>query len=334
MATPITPSSSTNQPAPASGFQSVEEQLLSLPDGRTLAYEHSGPPDSNLVFIWYHGLFSVGDATVPLNPGPVQRRNAHYVSPTLPGWGNTSPLLPGTTFAETVVGDTLALLRHLYPTYDPTTLRIYVAGGSFGTVPAQIVFGASYERFPYGRQIAGMLLMAPFSPFREDTGYRRWLSWRDWVSVGPLTRVVPGNLVPQLMKLALQGKMSAEERTRYEEWRVLRGAGEGEFARRMAEGMVRSVSRSWAGFLGVADAIHGDWGFTLGEVDSTQGRKPVILGVGEGDTSLLMMAKYLSDHYGDARVSMFAGGHLASAWSMDALLEEMFVAGEGASNDE
>ncbi|KAI0649367.1 Alpha/Beta hydrolase protein [Trametes meyenii] len=326
-----------------SGFLSLEEQLLSLPDGRILAYEHSGPSDSDLVFIWYHGLFSVGDAT---------RRKAHHISPTLPGWGNTSPLLPGTTFAETVVGDTLALLRHLYPTYDPTTLRIYVAGGSFGTVPAQIVFGAPYERFPYGQQIAGMLLMAPFSPFREDTGYRRWLSWRDWISVGPLTRVVPGNLVPQLMKLALQGKvrdvaaaeafldaeffskMSAEERARYEEWRVRRGAGEGEFARRMAEGMVRSVSRSWEGFLGVADAIHGDWGFKLDEVDAAQGRKPVILGVGEGDTSLLMMAKYLSDHYGDARVSMFAGGHLASAWSMDDLLEEMFVAGEGTDNSE
>ncbi|KAI0768168.1 hypothetical protein BD413DRAFT_634826 [Trametes elegans] len=328
--------------APATSEAGIEESLT-LPDGRTLAYSRSGPLDSDLIVIWFHGLFSVGDATNP--PPPVKQRNAHFIMPTLPGWGNTSALLPGTTYAETVVGDTLALLQHLRPTYDATQLRIFVAGGSLGTVPAQIVFGAPYARFPYGRQLAGMLLLAPFSPFREHVGYAKGLRWREWISVGPPTRVVPGNVVPRLMKLAIAGKvrdvpsaeaflhheyfekMDEEEWGRYAAWRERRGVEEGFFQRQMAEGMVRSVSRSWDGFLGAADAIHSDWGFKIGELDDEHSSNPVVIGIGRGDTSLWGMAKFLSESYRSVRLREYEGGHLASAWSMDDLLEDMFAAG-------
>ncbi|KAI0661594.1 Alpha/Beta hydrolase protein [Cubamyces menziesii] len=319
------------------------EEVLKLPDGRTLAYSHSGPSDSKLVLIWFHGLFSVGDAANP--PKPIRERNALFIAPTLPGWGNTSPTLPGKTFAETVVSDTLALLEHLRPQPSNDSLRIYVAGGSFGTVPTQIVFGAPYDRFPYGRHIVGMLLMAPFSPFREDVNYRKGLCWRDWISVGPLTRIVPGRMVQRLMKSALAGKvrdvasaeaflqkeffadMDEEEKARYAAWRERTGSAEGEFPRRMAEGMVKSVSVSWEGFLGVADAIHSDWGFKIKEFDEEHARKPVVLALGRGDTSLRGMAKFLQESYKNVRVEEYEGGHLASAWSMDEVLEEMFTAG-------
>lgn len=338
----------------------VEEELLFLPGGRTLAYTHSGPPDSRLIFIWYHGLFSVGDASSP--PPPIQKRGAHHIAPTLPGWGNTSPLAPGASFASTVVADTLALLQHLRPLAGPGTtdglaaptpaLRIYVAGGSFGTVPAQIVFGAPYTAFPYGRYVAGMLLMAPFSPFREHTGYACGLEWREWVSVGPPTRVVPGRGVERLMKLAIRGKvrdvaraegflrqeyfkhMDDGERARYAAWRTRRNIEEGVFERRMAEGMVRSVSKSWEGFLGAASAIRSDWGFRIAELDEEHARKPVVIAVGESDKSLVGLARYLGEHYKNAWMRKYEGGHLASAWSMDDLLEDMFVAGQSVTSTE
>ncbi|KAI0360012.1 alpha/beta-hydrolase [Trametes cingulata] len=334
------------EPTAAPGFSNnayANEEYLSLPDGRTLAYSHTGPPDSDILFIWFHGLFSVGDASNPAPP--TQKRNAHNISPTLPGWGNTSPPLPGKTFAETVVSDTHALLRHLRPTYDPATLRIYIAGGSFGTVPTQIVFGAPYDVFPYGRQIAGMLLMAPFSPFREHTEYRKGLSWRDWVSVGPLTQLVPRRGVQRLMKMLLKGKtsevqsaeaflkeeffdtMNEQERERYAAWRARRGAKEGDFERWMAEGMVRSVSKTWEGFLGVADAIHSDWGFRVRELDEEHASKPVVLVLGKEDRSLLGMGRWLSESYKNVTVRELEGGHLAGAWSTDDVIEDLFVAG-------
>ncbi|KAJ8468176.1 hypothetical protein ONZ51_g9798 [Trametes cubensis] len=315
---------STTSTAPTSSM----EEVLKLPDGRTLAYSHSGPSDSKLVLIWFHGLFSVGDAANP--PKPIRERNALFIAPTLPGWGNTSPTLPGKTFAETVVSDTLALLEHLRPQPSNDSLRIYVAGGSFGTVPTQIVFGAPYDRFPYGRHIVGMLLMAPFSPFREDVNYRKGLCWRDWISVGPLTRIVPGRMVQRLMKSALAGKvrdvasaeaflqkeffadMDEEEKARYAAWRERTGERGGGVPAKDGGGDGEERERVVGG---------------IKEFDEEHARKPVVLALGRGDTSLRGMAKFLQESYKNVRVEEYEGGHLASAWSMDEVLEEMFTAG-------
>lgn len=342
MSTVLTDSVSSN-PVSDSSPQSVSQEYLDLPDGRTLAYSHSGPADSDLVVLWCHGLFSVGDASKPSKA--LRERAVRYIAPTLPGWGDTSPLPAGATFPHTVVSDTRALFHHLYPSYDSTTskLRIYVAGGSFGTCPAQILFGAPYDKFPHGRQIAALLLVAPLSPFHEDRGYNRSLSWRDWVGVGPPTRVIPHNLVPRTLKLALQGKvrdaesaerllrglyfdgMSEDERGRFAAWRERNGEGEGEFERRMARGMVKSVSASWEGFIGTADALHADWGFRIDELDEDHARKKVVVAVGKGDTSMFKMSKYLVDHYRNTKLVEFEGGHLAAAWSMDDIWEETFT---------
>lgn len=269
-------------------------------------------------------------------------------------------LAPGASFAATVVADTLAILQHLRPLPETTdgltdlapALRIYVAGGPFGTVPTQIVFGAPYTTFPYGRHTAGMLLMAPFSPFREHTGYARGLEWREWASVGPPTRVVPGRGVERLMQLAIRGRvrdvaraegflrqeyfkgMHDDERARYAAWRTRRNVVEGEFERRMAEGMMRSVSKSWEGVLGASSAIHSDWGFRIAELDEEHAPKPVVIAVGESDKSLVGLARYLGEHYQRVWMRKYEGGHLASAWSMDDLLEDMFAAGQSVDSTE
>ncbi|KAI0749452.1 Alpha/Beta hydrolase protein [Daedaleopsis nitida] len=343
---PATSASSTTSPS-IDPLYFGSEELLSLPDGRTLAYSHSGPADSSLVVLWYHGLFSVGDASSPQKP--FRDRKVHFIAPTLPGWGSTSPLPAGATFPETVVSDTNALFAHLYPGSDPASgspmppLRIYVAGGSFGTCPAQIICGAPYDRFPQGRQIVALLLAAPMSPFREDAGYGRALTWRDWLGVGAPTRVVPANLIARAMKVALQArvrevaraegllrrmlfdKMGEGERARFAAWRARNGVREGEFERRMAEGMVKSVGRLWAGFVGTADALHADWGFTIKGLDEEHRRKRVLVVVGRGDTSMFKMSRYLLDNYENTKLVEYEGGHLAAAWSLDQIWEETFA---------
>ena len=326
-------------------YDAIEEQLV-LPDGRTLAYSHSGPADASLLVIWFHGLFSVGDAARP--SAPLRARGVRFLAPTLPGWGLTSPAPPGASFPETVVADTHALLTHLYPTYarDPAAaipLRIFLSGGSFGTCPAQIVFGAPYARFPFGHAVAGVMLAAPLSPFAEHAGYARALTWRDWVGVGPLAHALPFRALPRLMAVAVRAKvrdvpsaegllremmfdkMDDEEKGKFRAFRERNGVEEGEFERRMAEGMVKSVSKSWEGFLGTADALHADWGFKIAELDEEHQRKRVVVAVGKEDKSMWRMGKFLTTNYKNAKMIEFEGGHLAAAWAMDGIWTDILA---------
>ena len=237
----------------------AQEDTLSLPGGRTVSYSYVGPQDSETVVLWYHGLFSVGDASNPSQP--IRERNARYIAPTLPGWGDTSPLAPGTTFPETVVADTRAIFEHLYPGHDPATcsMRIYVSGGSFGTCPAQVIFGAPYDKFPFGKHIVSVMLLAPLSPPLEDPGYNKSLKWQDWLSVGAPSRIVPFNLILRSAKMAIQGKvkdvaaaerflrglyfdnMDETEKARFAEWRERQGDAEGDFERRRHVSDVRMI---------------------------------------------------------------------------------------------
>ena len=321
----------------------AQEDTLSLPGGRTVSYSYVGPQDSETVVLWYHGLFSVGDASNPSQP--IRERNARYIAPTLPGWGDTSPLAPGTTFPETVVADTRAIFEHLYPGHDPATssMRIYVSGGSFGTCPAQVIFGAPYDKFPFGKHIVSVMLLAPLSPPLEDPGYNKSLKWQDWLSVGAPSRIVPFNLILRSAKMAIQGKvkdaataerflrglyfdnMDEEEKARFTEWRERRGTADGDFQRRMAQGMVRSVSKGWDGFLGTADALHSDWGFRIGNLDEDHQQKLVVVAVGRGDTSMFNMSRFLIQTYKRTKVVEYEGGHLSAAWSMDKIWEDTFA---------
>nr|VWO95906.1 Acid phosphatase [Ganoderma boninense] len=324
----------------------AQEGTLTLAGGRIVSYSHVGPQDSETVILWFHGLFSVGDASNP--PGPIRSRNARFIAPTLPGWGDTSPLAPGTTFPEAVVADTRAILEHLYPDHNPATsrMRIYVAGGSFGTCPAQVIFGAPYDKFPFGKHIVAVMLLAPMSPPLEDPNYNKSLKWQDWLSVGAPSRIVPFNLILRSAKMAIQGKlkdtataerflrglyfdnMDEKEKARFAEWRERRGAPEGDFERRMAQGMVRSVSHGWDGFLGTADALHSDWGFRIGDLDEDHQRKQVVIAVGKGDTSMFNMSRFLVNTYKRTTVVEYEGGHLSAAWSMDEIWEDT-LAGSG-----
>src|SRR5215471_17278825 len=170
----------------------VEEKYLALPGSRTLAYEENGNPKSPIVFLFFHGVFSVGSATRPSKV--VLEKGVHIVSPTLPGWGNTSSLPSSTSFALGIASDITRLINHLHP--NETGLKLYLGGGSFGTVPAQILYGASYDIFPPGKYIAGLMLLAPFSPFRYHTNYTKTMTWMNYIGIGPPAVLIPFNIIP------------------------------------------------------------------------------------------------------------------------------------------
>jgi len=314
-----------------------EETLLALPGGRTLAYATAGDSSSSTIFIFFHGAFSVGNAK---RSSPVLIENGvHFIAPTLPGWGNSSPTACNTPYTTSLITDISALIDHLHP--NTTDIKIYIGGGSYGTVPAQILYGASYEVFPSGRNIAGLLLIAPFSPFHYDKNYTKCMSWQNYISVGPPARILPGKLLPRLigkflanrlstvehaeafLRAMLFDKMDEPELKAFAGWRDLVGLAEGQFERETAQNAVRSVAKTWDGYLDIADVLHSDWGFTPGGLADEYSRRPVFVVLSKGDDlTPEAWGTYLVDNYKNARMKIIEGGHLASLYHLNEILKE------------
>lgn len=301
--------------------------LLTLDSGRVIAYEQDGDLQSNQVLLFFAGIFAIGTIqhTFPI----VKEKGLHHVAFTLPGWGDATPVPPSSTFAQTIISDIAALFNHLYN--DTSNLKIYVAGGSFGTVPAQVVYGASFEVFPLGRNVAGMLLMAPFSPFRVHGDYAKSLSWRDWIGVGPLTKYLP---IPSLLSFAMKSKFKTVDSTE----QVLRqilfdkmdevekekfnahcqkfGSTPDEFIRTWAQGSVKSVENGWEGFKESAVALHSDWGFAF-PLDEEHARGKVLIKVATDDELGSGMGVYLAQNYANAELTTCEGGHISGIYTLN-----------------
>lgn len=114
------------------------QKHLALNGGRSIAYAEAGDLNSNTLVIFFHGVFAIGNAS-RLSPVLVEKA-VHFLAPTLPGWGESSSVPPSSTFASCLTEDMNALITHLHP--DTSQLKIYICGGSYGTVAAQILYGA------------------------------------------------------------------------------------------------------------------------------------------------------------------------------------------------
>jgi hypothetical protein len=88
-----------------------KEKLLALPGGRTLAYAEAGNVASTTLVIFFHGAFSVGNAKRP--SAVLLEKGVHFVAPTLPGWGNSSPTRHGEAYATSLATDITTLIDHL-----------------------------------------------------------------------------------------------------------------------------------------------------------------------------------------------------------------------------
>ncbi|KAL6849625.1 hypothetical protein ACO1O0_009167 [Amphichorda felina] len=315
----------------------AEEHILDLGLGRQVAYAHNGPTASRTVVIFFSGLFSVGSA--PDVPQPCRALGVHWIHPTLPGLGRSSARAAGEEYHVALARDMTALLDHLYPTGDFD--RLYVGGGSYGTVPAQILYGAAYHVFPAGRKLAGCLLQAGFSPFRYHVGHAQTLSWHTWFSVGPPSQLVPFQLlqrtlstllalkfrtidgVKAFLEQTLYSRMGADEQARMAEFLAGRGRTRDEFVDAAARGVVRCCEQ-WAGFHEVSDVIHSDWGFDPAALDDDHARCPVLVVGSDGDPQGGSTNAWLGASYTSARVRTVPGGHMSTLFYTDELWREVF----------
>lgn len=294
----------------------AKEHILPLPDGRQLAYALNGPLNSKTVIIFFSGLFSVGTAYDI--PSPCRDINALWIAPTPIGMGNTSSRDPKELYHKTLARDTTHLLNHLYPNSDYDAL--YVAGGSYGTVPAQMLYGAPPSIFPAAPKLVGCMLMAAFSPIKHHAEYAKSLSWQNWISIGPPSQM-PFRMVQNAFKAGVGSKMTdlagtkkfmrdtlwdmMDEREQEEMKRHLerKGITEDEYVTRQAEGALRSV-RNWDGFMEVADVMREDWGFVPGEEVEKR-----ILIVGSSEDKIGGCGhKWLVSRYKGARERVVPGG--------------------------
>ncbi|KAJ5455922.1 uncharacterized protein N7458_004186 [Penicillium daleae] len=206
--------------------------------------------------------------------------------------GNTSTRDKSVPYHVSLARDISALLSHLYPTdaFD----ALYLSGGSYGTVPAQMLYGAPYELFPAGRKIVGCLLLSGFSPVKYHAGYVGTLSWQNWFSFGPPMQLIPFHLLQwffrgivgssmksqdgaeEFLRKCIFGKMDSAERIKFEEWLGIEGLSEDVFVANMAGEVIR-CNGNWDGFMEVADVMHSDWGFEPKELDEEHAVKPVLV---------------------------------------------------------
>jgi hypothetical protein len=321
------------------GTTPISEEILALPDGRQLAYVSSGNTKSHILVIFFHGMFSTGMGN---HSHVLDNLDTHYLAPTLPGWGNTSSSPAGLTFPRSVIADTAALISHLYPE-EGILERIYISGGSFGTVPAQIVYGAPYSLFPHGHKIHGLLILGAFSQFRLHKEYAKFLPWESYLGIGPPAYYLPYQLLPRLTALVIRNKLSSpetaevfmrklmfdkmddEEKEAYRLWRerdpTSRGTAPGMLERQFGNMIYKSVSKSWAGYYDVVPAIHSDWLFDPREFPADHhaaARGNILVVSGSGDWRVPEgMSQWIVDNYPGARLRRTQGGHLSAVWEMD-----------------
>ncbi|KIK65413.1 hypothetical protein GYMLUDRAFT_159188 [Collybiopsis luxurians FD-317 M1] len=314
----------------------TDEKILPLRDGRQLAYCENGNPSSSTMILFFHGLFGVGRAD--RLSATLRELDVHFVAPTVPGFGNSSPRPKRLSFAVNIALDIGQLIDHLHPN-DPN-LSIYVSGGSYGTVPAQMIYGAPFDVFPHGRKIVGCILLAPFSPFRCHKDYTACMTWQNYISVGPPSQYVPFRLIPRMISSMLApklrsvekaeqmlngflfNKMDGEEKAAFADWREKEGLREGEWERKMAKNAVASVSKTWVGFIECSDVLHEDWGFVPDQLDEIHADHPILIVPSTEDELGSGMAEWLADNYRKSELKWIKGGHIASLYEMDAIWDD------------
>lgn len=323
-------------------YHSTHESTIALPGGRTLVYATSGNASSTTVLLYLHGAFTVAETSKVSRT--IASKDIHHICPTLPGWGNTSPPLPSMSYVDCLINDVTTLLDHLYPE-NGRDIKLYISGGSFGTVPAQILYGAPYDKFAYGRCIVGVLLMGALTPFRYHRDYAKHMTWSNYIGIGPISqwplfRPLFVHLVKVWMakKMStvddaekfLQGflfdKMDEAEKEEYAQWKAREGIAEGETERRFATNAVRSVAKSWEGFKLMSSVLHSDWGFRPDTLDEEHSRPFVMLVTSPGDKEVPeAWTQYLAATYKNTKVKTLHGGHISVLYHLDDVWAEFLT---------
>lgn len=325
---------------------STGDNILPLANCRQIHFAEAGNPQSTCIILFFSGMLSVGTALESSIPCCFSDIQPHYIAPTIPGNGLSSTRPSNIPYHVNLCDSITALLEHLHPSdgsRDNVIEHIFVAGGSYGTVMAQMIFGAPFKSFPLGRKVRGMLLLAPFSPFREHADYTRNMTWSNWLSVGPPSQTIPWTLIPRLIRSALAMRcrditgaralldtalfngMDKEELAAFEDYAMEKRGLSGEQLRmEMAQNALQS-SQNWDGFVEGSDILHSNWGFDISTLDDEHvGRqRPVLIVYSESDPLGDGMALWLADAYPSSRLKMVPGGHLASLYHIEEIWTTM-----------
>jgi pimeloyl-ACP methyl ester carboxylesterase len=318
----------------------VEDKRLALSDGRTLAYADNGNTSSSFLVLFLHDAFSVGDAS--RLPHVLIERNVHFVAPTLPGWGRSSPLPASSSYATTFANDITALITHLHPHPHTSKLKLYICAHAFGTIPAQMLFGLPHDIFPLGEQIAALILLAPLSSPHCHKKYAKSMTWQTYFMAGPIAPYIPCNLFMHLtkalwasyvrsqpsaeeyIKKRVFDVMDEEERDMFLQWRDDQGLEVGQFEREMGRNIARSVAHTWQGFLQLPAIYHSCWaGFCPGE---GMNDCPVFIISPKGDYMFPeAMAEWLAEKYKSATLKTVNGGYMSSFLHLNSVWNEVFL---------
>lgn len=290
------------------------DQRLTLADGRKLAYAHAGNIASSDIVISFHGMLSIGEITAsPQGPSVFTVNGAHMLAPTLPGWGETSPPAKSQSYHECLYHDVSSLIDYLHPGWRVANppLRLFLIGVVWGSVAAQVLYGASCEQFPLGRHIAGLLLISPISPPHVHKEFDKCLSWDNYFSFSSYAHIFPlkyhhrliGSFVHrtvatpdralQQVRDAQANNMSSVQREAIQQRSKLQGTSVDELQERVATKMYRSVHTTMEGFNMMPRVIRSDWGGYDPRTADRNRRIPVLIVVVDNDKEHRLMGDWL-----------------------------------------
>lgn len=79
---------------------------------------------------------------------------------------------------------------------------------------------------------------------------------------------------------------------------------------------MKSVEKTWEGFLVCPKVLHGDWGFTL-PLDSDHSKARVLVVTSTQDSLGRGMADFLVQNYQNASLKVVEGGHIGALYHLD-----------------
>ena len=129
-----------------------------------------------------------------------------------------------------------------------------------------------------------------------------------------------------LLRETVLDRMDEAEREMFARWSEKRGKEPGDTVRRMAEDVMKSVSKSWEGFMLMPPLLHSDWGFRPDGLDEEHSRPRVLITASKDDhMAPVGFALYLLATYKNARVKYVDGGHLSILYHLDEVLAEFLT---------
>ncbi|KIY49503.1 alpha/beta-hydrolase [Fistulina hepatica ATCC 64428] len=320
----------------------VEDKRLTLPDGRVLAYADAGNTSSNTVVLFLHSAFDVGDASRP--PLIVLKNNLHFVAPTLPGWGKSSPVSRVSAYAQTILTDMSFLLDHLHPAaHRGRGLDIILCGQGLGTIAAQILFSAPTAAFPpSGCRINKLVLVSPCSPPRLHRAHSAFLT--GWAHILLGSHLIPSYISTAVAKYVASRQLRSTPETQslvrcylsdglgddgqhaLEAWEEAHGRSASQLERDIAVKAAQSVACSWRGFGDLPVVFHSDWlGMTVRPDQSGSGG--VFIVIAKSDTVISPeFGRWLaSEYYENATLLCVEGGHLSTIFWMEKIWQDILT---------